>query len=251
MRDMIDHTAIKLGPHEEVILHRGIAVAVPTGQRLKRSRQYMDSDVPQSREESALPARYVEVPQPTSDTAIRKRPRTMPESVMASTELAIDDARRHHFSTPSSMSATPYSTRTEEHTASQVGPRPVQSKPTVNFVYRIILSRSPVYQSKNWRPDGKFQDKSLKQLLKELPLEKPKELIFTLEGPSVKVEEQIDCDDEMGFEAMKRHYNKVIKSSLTNHSSSEPLCLEIEIEPMYGNEPARGGEDEEEGDFDW
>lgn len=151
------------------------------------------------------------------------------------------------------MSNTPYSTRAEEQITARpaVSKQGAQAKSPINFTYRIILSRLPVYQSKNWRPNGKFQDKSLKQLLQELPLKSPKELIFTLEGPSIKVEEQIDCEDELGFEAMKRHFNKVIKSSLSNHNTvGEPLCLEIEIEPVHGDEPARGGEADGD-DFDW
>ena len=54
-------------------------------------------------------------------------------------------------------------------------------------------------------PRGKFQDKTLKDCLDELPFRDVKELIFTIEGPGIKIVKRIHRDDGDGFESMKRY----------------------------------------------
>ena len=150
-----------------------------------------------------------------------------------------------HLPTPSSVSEAPTEIRHQSEGA--------RSRVNIEFVYRVILSRIPVYQSKGWHPKGKFQEKSLRELLTELPLEGTiNGLAFTLEGPGLHIEEQIDGEDENRFENMKRHFNKQIRACLTNCAQSKtPLLIEMEIEPLRG-ESVQGGNDEiDNADIDW
>ena len=127
-----------------------------------------------------------------------------------------------------------------------------RSKVNIEFVYRVILSRTPVYLCKGWHPKGKFQEKSLRELLTELPLEGTvKGLAFTLEGPGLHIEEQIDGEDENRFEIMKKHFNKQIRACLASCAQSKtPLLIEIEIEPLRG-ESVQGNDEIDDADIDW
>jgi hypothetical protein len=126
-----------------------------------------------------------------------------------------------------------------------------RGKPTINFVYRIV-SRAPIYTSKIWNPKGKFQEKSLRELMEELPLEGDiKGLVFTLEGPGMSVEEPIYRGEEGRFDEMKRHFNKLIRACLANCAdSSSGLFLGIEIEPLR-DEGTTCKEEDEVGAIDW
>jgi hypothetical protein len=130
--------------------------------------------------------------------------------------------------------------------------REKRGKPSIIFIYRVIISRRPIYMSKTWNPKGKFQDKSLSELIEELPLEGDvKGLVFTLEGPNMNVEEEIYRGDEGRFEAMKRHFNRLIRARLgSRDDSSSDLILEIEIEPL--RDKSESGEDEDDdGTLEW
>jgi hypothetical protein len=132
-----------------------------------------------------------------------------------------------------------------EHT--EIPKQPQQGKPKIKVEYFVVLSRSPVYESKGWQPEGNFQEKTLLQLLRQLPLHGDiKGLIFTLEGPGLKMEQRIDSEDESGFETMKRRFSKMMRVSLASHSDTEKvLIFEIEIESLKEEAIAAGGEDED------
>jgi hypothetical protein len=158
---------------------------------------------------------------------------------------------RRNLSTTSSVSETPKEIR---HRSEQNDPPKQGKKAKVNieFVYRVILSRTPVYLCKGWQPNGKFQEKSLRELLTELPLEGTiKGLTFVLEGPGMRIEEQIEAEDENHFESMKRHFNKRIRACLANWSPSKgPLMVEIEIEPLR-DESDQGNDEADDAGFSW
>lgn len=149
-----------------------------------------------------------------------------------------------HLPTPSSVSEVPKEIRHQSEGA--------RSRVSVEFVYRVILSRTPVYLCKGWYPKGKFQDKTLRELLTELPLEGTiNGLTFTLEGPGFHIEQQIDGEDENRFEIMKRHFNKQIRACVVNCAQSKtPLLIEMEIEPLRG-ESVQGNDEIDDADFDW
>lgn len=92
----------------------------------------------------------------------------------------------------------------------------------------------------------------MKEVLHELLLDGNVEgLLFTLEGPGMRLEEQIDRDDEPRFEVMKRHFYKQIRACRANHSDPKtPLMLEFEIEPLRGEDHTKR-EEAEDADLDW
>ena len=109
------------------------------------------------------------------------------------------------------------------------------TKPKVSFeiMFRVIVSRTPTYLCKGWQPKGKFQDKSLSELLTELPVQGTFEgLAFALEGPGMRYEEEIKVGDDNRFENMKKYFLKNIKACLGNAHDKKPLIFEVEIEPM-------------------
>ncbi|KAF2813326.1 uncharacterized protein BDZ99DRAFT_253876 [Mytilinidion resinicola] len=176
-----------------------------------------------------------------------------PENTTTSAATPLNTAINPLYSsvppTPTSMEGS-IQPATNEATPPKPTPAP---KPTISFVYSVISSRVPILQTKLWQPKGKFQDKTLANVFHELELdENVHGLVFTLEGPGCRSEGgQIDRDDEVSFEGMKRMFNKQIRACVASHASnSKPLLFEFEIEPLKGEEPARGPEAEEE-DFIW
>ncbi|KAF2496206.1 hypothetical protein BU16DRAFT_561040 [Lophium mytilinum] len=126
-------------------------------------------------------------------------------------------------------------------------------KSTVSFVYSVISSRVPIYQTKGWQPKGKFQDKTLAEVFLELLLdENVHGIVFTLEGPGCRREgDPIDRDDEMSFESLKRMFNKQIRACVASHAgNSKPMLFEVEIEPLKGEEVPKGVE-ADEADIEW
>ena len=117
-----------------------------------------------------------------------------------------------------------------------------RSKPCIEFVYRIVLSRSPVYKSKGFQPQGKFQEKSIERLIQELPIEGHiKGLVLTMEGPGVSMEERFDNDDEaceIRFEGMKRAFKKQLSARVAaSVEHKKVLVVDIEIELLRDNQP--------------
>lgn len=115
------------------------------------------------------------------------------------------------------------------------------SKPSINFLYWVVLSRTPRTITERWSPKGRFQDKTLAELLKELPLHDSKEsrgLIFTIESDCMRTVERIANDDEDSFGAMKRQINRGIRDwfhrqrRLGDGAPPPRLVIDIVIEEM-------------------
>ncbi len=131
--------------------------------------------------------------------------------------------------------------------------------PSVKFIYRVVLTRTPKTLKVRWDPQGRFQDKTLAELMKELPFDKGESqgLIFTIESPCYKIVERIPHDDEDSFASMKREINLEIKEWLTRErrlagSKALPrLVFDILIERITSNEESKLGEEEEEEEEDF
>ncbi|KAK0652637.1 hypothetical protein B0T16DRAFT_103954 [Cercophora newfieldiana] len=118
-------------------------------------------------------------------------------------------------------------------------PRPSTSsgiKPSITFTYRIVLSRTPRTVTERWVPNGKFQDKTLADLLNELPFhsKESKGLIFTVESDCMRTVERIENDEEDSFASMKRYINMEIRNWFhrQRQEASPRLAVDIVIEQM-------------------
>jgi hypothetical protein len=113
------------------------------------------------------------------------------------------------------------------------------AKFSINFIYRVVLSRTPRTVTERWAPQGRFQDKTLAELLKELPFpgEECQGLIFTIVSSCMKTVERIPNGDEDGFASMKRYINMEIREWLARQRRLEVqtaprLVVDIIIERM-------------------
>ena len=130
--------------------------------------------------------------------------------------------------------------------------------PSVKFIYRVVLRRTPRTLTESWDPQDRFQDKTLAELLKELPFDKGESqgLIFTIESACMKTVERIPHDDEDKFASMKRYINLGIREWFKRQrrlASGKPLprlVVDILIERITSNEESKLGEEEEDEDFD-
>ncbi|OAG05736.1 uncharacterized protein CC84DRAFT_1259120 [Paraphaeosphaeria sporulosa] len=127
------------------------------------------------------------------------------------------------------------------------------SKAGISFNYRVILSRTPIYQAKSWHPKGHFLEKSLSELIDELPFENKGAvigLIIQLTGPGVAVEETVARgEDGMdNYSSTKKELMQVVKMCLKKHSKAKPgsrLEMNFKIEAVR-----EGGVDEDAEDDD-
>ncbi|KAL2192292.1 hypothetical protein P885DRAFT_82332 [Corynascus similis CBS 632.67] len=115
------------------------------------------------------------------------------------------------------------------------------SKFSIEFIYRIVLSRTPKTVTERWTPQGRFQDKTLAQLLKELPFhdnsDESQGLIFTIDSPCMTTTERILNNDEGGFLSLKGYINREIRAWLARQRrlgvETQPrLLVDILIERM-------------------
>jgi hypothetical protein len=172
----------------------------------------VDSESHQDRSLRRTLVETIEADSPISKTIRRDNPSTIVDPHCHSPIVSSLDARpasAPETPTPATIADVPESDRSR----SQIPDPPKQSlqgKPKVEVDYHVILSRSPVYESNIWLPEGSFQEKTLLQLIYQLPFHGDiKGLDFTLEGPGVKTKKQrIDSGDESGFEKLKRHAYK-------------------------------------------
>ena len=129
-------------------------------------------------------------------------------------------------------------------------------KPSITFLYRV--QPSPTRPPKRWYPEGRFQDKSLGELLRELPFEADIEgLVFTIPGSDIPIMERIMRDDEDGFESMKRYIALGIRKWLQRQrqpgggeNKVPRLMVDILIEPIVGDN-MQPLEELEEVELDW
>ncbi|RYP71689.1 hypothetical protein DL771_004640 [Monosporascus sp. 5C6A] len=157
-----------------------------------------------------------------------------------------DKGRDSHTTTP--VPASPASASPAPNSTGEVGrgdvptdppPQPYRSIPKIEFLYRFVTSRKPVFSYKNWKPTRKLEETSLQQFLDELPLEGDvKGLLFIVEGPGLKAEQQILRGEETEFGSMIKQIKKAIRTELgiSRKYHDRPLVIEMEIEPIKGGE---------------
>jgi len=157
---------------------------------------------------------------------------------------ATDVVSYYSFSdTSSSFAPGNYRKSNQDNEHSDIQYQPVRGDSNVEIIYRVVFSRTPVLRSKGWRPERNFLERSLQELVQELPIKGHiNALVFTLEvshtrseppqeGPDVHVEEQINHNETNRFEAMKRYFNSIIRECISKHSDPKSmLVVEIEIE---------------------
>jgi hypothetical protein len=100
--------------------------------------------------------------------------------------------------------------------------------------------------TERWIPQGRFQEKTLADLLKELPFDgaECQGLIFTVESSCMRTVERILSDDEDGFGSMKRYINMEIREWLVRQRSfggyiAPRLVVDIMIERMSDEKKER------------
>jgi hypothetical protein len=130
---------------------------------------------------------------------------------------------------------------------------------SIEFNYRVVLSRTPKTVTERWTPHGLFQDKTLAELRRELPFlhgDESQGLIFTIDSPCLTTTERIPNNDEGGFEALKRYINKGIKEWLAQQrrlgAETEPrLFVDVLIERMSEDEKKLSSDGLENLDIQW
>ncbi|RYP03867.1 hypothetical protein DL764_004846 [Monosporascus ibericus] len=152
-----------------------------------------------------------------------------------------EKSRDSHTSTPIPASPAPNSAGevSRGDVPTDRPPQPHRSIPKMEFLYRFVTSRKPVFSYKNWKPTRKLEETSLQQFLDELPLEGDvKGLLFIVEGPGLKAEQQILRGEETEFGSMIKQIKKAIRSELGTSRKyyDHPLVIEMEIEPIKGGE---------------
>lgn len=128
-----------------------------------------------------------------------------------------------------------------------------ESKAGIFFNYRVILSRTPIYQAKSWQPRGHFLEKSLSELIDELPFENKEgilELIIQLTGPGVAVEWTVERGENAtdNYNSAKAEFMQIVKMCLKTHvkaNTGSRLVMNFKIEAVR-----EGGVDEDEDDDD-
>jgi hypothetical protein len=127
----------------------------------------------------------------------------------------------------------------------------------VKFNYRVVLSRTPRTVTERWIPQGRFQEKTLAGLLKELPFDdgECQGLIFTIESSCMRTVERIPSNDEDGCESMKRYINMEIREWLVRQRSygsylAPRLVVDIMIERM-SDEKKEGLDGMEDMELQW
>ncbi|KAF7540780.1 hypothetical protein G7Z17_g12113 [Cylindrodendrum hubeiense] len=118
--------------------------------------------------------------------------------------------------------------------------------PKVHLMFSVNVSQT---LNKSWRPKGTFQEKSLGELVKELPLEGNFHgLQFALEAPGNKRSEiEVLLDNEEVFEWMKGRFQQKVMDIRRNYTgSTKMLNFEILITPLRDSK----GKDSEEYESD-
>lgn len=191
------------------------------------------STIPQTK---PSPASTTATSQPVRETTQQTSASPFPSLISQSAQIS-PNSRPNLFPSESSTS---------------IGASSTPPKPNIDFTYIVILSRTPVYQYKSWTPRGHFLEKSLSELITELPFDNEKGirgLIIRLQGPGVAAEETLYCDEEAKFDATKGRFLRMVKMSLKNQAKTNPgkMCvMNFEIEALR----EEGIEEEDDDDDD-
>ena len=126
-------------------------------------------------------------------------------------------------------------------------------KPNIRVLYSVILSREPVLQCHDWKPNGAFRDKTWSQLREEIPLTlgaNTKGLRFKLTGPGLSTESRVQHGEDEEFEVVKRRFERMIRACVPKGvAGGEPPIFEMEMEAFTDESPEAGEMYEE--DFAW
>jgi hypothetical protein len=131
---------------------------------------------------------------------------------------------------------------------------PAPPKLNVDFNYAVILSRTPKFHCKTWTPRGHFLDKSLDELITELPFDNHQNITglkVCLEGPWAKVEESLKCNEEAKFEITKGRFLKAVRRCLKNQNKMNPgktLAMNFEVEALRDDEFEKDEDDDDDDD---
>lgn len=145
--------------------------------------------------------------------------------------------------------------RKDREASAATAPEPVattsaDSKARVEFNYSVILARTPVYKVKGWQPKGHFLEKSLSELIDEIPLEEEEYgaitgLIIRLTGPGADMEVPVERGQDAKYNNTKEDIIDIVKMCLNTHRKAKsglPLVMKFRIEAVR---EAGVGEDEE------
>lgn len=148
--------------------------------------------------------------------------------------------------------------RKDPNASAATAPGPVatssaDSKASIEFNYSIILARTPVYKVKGWQPKGHFLEKSLSELINEIPLEEEEYgtitgLIIRLTGPGADMEVPVERGQDAKYNDTKEDIIEIVKMCLKTHkkaNSGRPLVMKFRIEAVR---EAGVGEDEQDAD---
>jgi hypothetical protein len=125
------------------------------------------------------------------------------------------------------------------------------TKAGISFHYEVILSRTPIYEVKGWHPKGHFLEKSLSELVEELPFENRTGiigLIVRLTGPGVRLEQPLERGQDAEYNRTKKRITQMVKMCLKNHKKESVggrLVMDFEIEAVR-----EGGVEEDDDDDD-
>ncbi|KAK7179075.1 hypothetical protein PSPO01_14858 [Paraphaeosphaeria sporulosa] len=143
----------------------------------------------------------------------------------------------------------PYSNiETRQQNRTNVAPSATDFKDRIFFVHRVIFSRTPIYLAKSWHPKGHLLEKSLSELVHELPFKKKeglRRLIIQLKCSRFVVEENIECGQDASYDSSKEELMDIIDLCLQNHLEAKKggkLVVNFKIEAV------REGTDDDSGD---
>lgn len=126
----------------------------------------------------------------------------------------------------------------------------------VEFLYRVGYYRYPELQSFSWKPEGSFQNKTLAELVDELPTQLERSqfeyLYFRLTAPKARAEHLVSRGREDHFDALKRHLVGIIRDCIADAPCGERLLVEFDIELLADkNSVRKSWTDKEVADFEW
>ena len=218
-----------------------------------KATQKPSSDQLSQPQEEQLP---LDEPVPTAPVTATAQPAIEEGTVHSTAEVPtqpVEQAAPLPTASAQKLSAEPAKPQVEHKGSSNT----TLPKPAITFFYRV--QPSPTRPPTLWCPEGRFQDKTLGDLLRELPFKGDVGgLDFTISGSDILVMERIMRDDEDRFESMKRHVELSIRKWLSRQrqlgggeNKVPRLMMNILIEPTSDNHIQQPLEELEEVEMNW
>ncbi|KAL2127514.1 hypothetical protein VTI74DRAFT_10616 [Chaetomium olivicolor] len=109
-----------------------------------------------------------------------------------------------------------------------------RTKPSIIFFCRVVWPREPKNIITRWQQTGRFLDKTMAELFRELGFDQveSRSLTFTIESPEVEVMDHIAHDDEEGFASLKRCVTKEINKWLGRAQHSDELAPTLVLDVL-------------------